>query len=297
MTSTPHRRDHLPTALAVDAPVPLIVYGSLMSGFGMTGLGRLDVTAAARVRLENCRRGFGKKSQYGDRYAMLLEVERGDEPIRATILEDGDPDAAAPGALLLQIPVEDLARIALREGYAPEAVESLARAARAEGLALPDLLWSLARAAEFDVRGYRTRLFELIHYTTPHYIPHPALLSDGRAAITFLPPGREGTGSDAVVAVRVASGMERVLSLREAWDLKPNPGQLDYFAMCLLGEVHGLSLADVLDGGLGDDAFSAMLRRRIDLEVAAEVGRFLEAIGWPEDRYRATFSSSRRRCD
>jgi len=260
----------------------------------MAGLGRLDVTAAARVRLENCRRGFGKKSQYGDRYAMLLEVERGDHPIRAAILERGDRAAAAPEALLLEISLEDLARIALREGYRPEAVESLARAARADGLSFADLLWSLAGAAEHDVRGYRTRLFELTHYTSPHYIPHPALLSDGRAAITFLPPGREGTGCADVVAVRVASGMAQVLSLCEAWHLKPTADQLDYFAMCLLGEVHGLSLPDVL-GGAGDGALCAMLRRRIDLEVAAEVGRFLEAIGWSEERYRATFPGDRRR--
>jgi hypothetical protein len=297
MTASAPRSNDPPAAPAVDAALPLVVYGSLMSGLGMAGLGRVGVRAAARVRLANCRRGFGKKSQYGDRYAMVLEAERGNEPIRAAASEGGAPEAPGPEALLLEIPLADLARVALREGYRPEAVEALARAARAEGMALPDLLWSVAQAAEFDVRSYRIRLFERIHYTSPHYIPHPVLLSDGRTAIVFLPPGREGTGDPDVVGVRVASGVERILSLCEAWRLKPHSDQLDYFAMCLLGEVHGLSLADVLAGSADDDALSAALRRRIDPEVAGEVGRFLEAIGWSEERYREAFpdAGSRRR--
>src|ERR1019366_5495936 len=68
-----------PRALSSD--VLVISYGSLLSGLGLEPFGHLRVRGAARVALLNARRGFGKISQHGDRFAMVLEADYTHQPI------------------------------------------------------------------------------------------------------------------------------------------------------------------------------------------------------------------------
>jgi len=260
-----------------------------MSGLGLSGLRSLPVIDAARVRLVNCRRGFGKLSQYGDRYAMVLEPLRLGEPLRVEAPADS-PDGN-PEALALTISLDDFARVAVREGYRAQAIESLAQRALASRTTLPRYLWGLLEEAHFDQARYRRALFERLGYTSPHYVPHP-VAAGGDPAVTFLAPGAEGSGSDAVVPVRVRTEMTRILSLSEAWQLKPNASQLEYFAMCLLAEVHNLSLADLTGqvAELGD-----RLHERLAAERVHERERFLAVLQLDEGRYRARFPAGVRR--
>lgn len=264
-----------------------------MSGFGLSGLRPLPVIDAGRVRLVNCRRGFGKLSQYGDRYAMVLEPLRLEEPLRVEAPADAGLETdGKPEALALTISLDDFARIAVREGYHAHAIESLARQAIARGTTLPRYLWSLLDEADFDRARYRRALFDRVGYTSPHYVPHPVATAGADPAVTFFAPGAEGSGSEAVVPVRVRTEMTRVLSLDEAWRLKPNASQLDYFAMCLLAEVHNLSLADLAGEAaeVGD-----RLHERLAAERVHERERFLTVLRLDESRYRANFRLGGRR--
>jgi hypothetical protein len=268
----------------------LLGYGSLTSGLGLCGLRPLPARRLERVRLLNCRRGFGKPSQYGDRLAMVLEPLRDDEPIRAEPLGSAPAQAAvSPEALLLALSMEDLTRVARREGYRPEALLSLDEQARSEGTTLPEYLWNVLASISFDRGAYRRELVCRVGYTSPHYVPHPVPVGDGAVAITFLAPGVEGSGAPDIVPMRVAAGSTAVLSMVAAWRAKRNASQLEYFLMCLLGAVHNLSLADVFDGMEEE----AELRRRLaDLaapEMEAEPERFRDALCLSREDYDHRF--------
>jgi hypothetical protein len=266
----------------------LIAYGSLMSGLGLARCGRLPVTAVARVRLTACRRGFGKLSMYGDRFAMVLEGTRTDAPIRAEALA-ADAAVASEGleAMAFTMALPELVTIAVREGYPAEACWPLVAQAERAGKTLAAHLWTLLENASFDPATYRRALFAAAGHTSPHYVPHPVATSGGEPAIVFLPPGPEGSGSDDVVPIRVQSAVTRVLSLREIWRVKPNADQLDYFAMCLLAEVHGVSLADVYGEVAEDRPLTTRIRTRVTEEAGQEAGRFQELLGLSPEVYGA----------
>jgi hypothetical protein len=268
----------------------LICYGSLMSGLGLASLAPLPVSDAWRVRLTNGRRGFGKLSQYGDRFAMVLEPSAARTPIRCVAITDATPTTdAGLDALALTLRVPELARVAQREGYRADALLALARAAEAEGRGLGAYLWAILEDVAFDVAAYRSALAAVVDYTSPHYVPHPVATDAGEPAIVFLPPGAEGCGRPDVVPIRVQSAETRVLGFRQVWSIKPNASQLDYAAACVLAEVHNLSLADVVGGLRAYPPLAKRLEERLQPELAAEPARFREALGLDADRYAARF--------
>lgn len=264
-----------------------IAYGSLMSGLGLAALAPLPVTDAGRVILTDCRRGFGKLSQYGDRFAMVLEPTAARTPIQCTAITVGAPAGLQAMSLTMRVP--ELARVAQHEGYRADALLALAREAERDGVGLGAFLWRLYQDAGFDVVAYRRRLAAVVDYTSPHYIPHPVASSGGEAAIVFLPPGPEGSGRDDVVPIRVRTAETRLLTFRGVWRLKPNPCQLEYGAMCALAEVHGVSLADVLGDLPSYPPLAGLLRQRLAAELAVEPERFRAALGLTAGRFAECF--------
>src|SRR5881397_2186352 len=105
------------TARNPSADVITIGYGSLMSGLGLLPLGRLRVRAAARVALSNARRGFGKFSQHGDRFAMLLEPAQAGQPIEAQLLAADAPPSPQLEGIAYVLQPNEFARLCDREGY------------------------------------------------------------------------------------------------------------------------------------------------------------------------------------
>lgn len=260
-----------------------------MSGLGLGSLGCLQVEDASPVTVSNARRGFGKHSQHGDRYAMILAPLIADSPI----LVGGAPGAPnRPGGLLLHVSLPNFTRIARREGYRPEAILRLADLALGAGTTLPDFLWDLLSGAAFDIARYRRDLFATLGYTSSHYVPHPILLPKERRGITFLAPGREGSGSPDVVPVRVARGADFFLSLAETWARKANESQLDYFAMCLLAGEHSVSVTDLLADRDVHPGLSRRLETRLAVDRPYERQRFRAALGWSSERYRDRFELS-----
>ena len=271
----------------------LVAYGSLMSGLGLKSFGTLPVLDARRVRLTGCRRGFGKFSQYGDRFAMVLEPREARVPIACAPIDAATPRAGDGGvdALALSLSIPELARVAQREGYRANVLLTLARAAERERRGIGAHLWALLAAADFDVGRYRRLLADAVAYTSAHYVPHP-VATGGEPAITFLAPGVEGSGRDDVVPIRVQSAVTRLLTFREAWRLKPNPSQLDYAAMCVCAELHNLSLADVLHDLPAYPPLAALLRARVEQETGAETSAFCAALAMPAARYAERFPAT-----
>jgi hypothetical protein len=272
----------------------LLAYGSLMSGLGLRSFGTLPVADAARVRLTGCRRGFGKLSQYGDRFAMVLEPTAGDVPIACEPITDATPVAGGVDALALTLAVPELARVAQREGYRANALLTLAHAAETQGRGLGAHLWAMLESVSFDVGRYRRVLADAVAYTSSHYVPHP-VATGGEPAITFLAPGAEGSGRDDVVPIRVQSAVTGLFTLREIWRLKPNRSQLDYAAMCLCAELHNLSLADVVHDLPEYPPLAALVRRRVSEEAAEEQAAFCAVLGMPAEQYAERFPEAPRR--
>ncbi len=271
----------------------LIAYGSLMSGLGLTGLAPMPVADAWRVRLIGCRRGFGKLSQYGDRFAMVLEPLAERAPIECRAITAETPiDAHGIDALAYALPVPELARVAQREGYRADALLALARHAERRGQGLGTYLFGIAERAAFDVAHYRRALADVVDYTSPHYVPHPVATETGEPAIVFLPPGAEGSGRAEVVPIRVQSAETRLLGFRHVWRLKPNESQLAYAATCILAEAHNLSLADVLGDLRAYPPLARLVEARLASDLAVEGSRFRAALGIAEERYAVRFPRS-----
>lgn len=266
--------------------MPLIAYGSLMSGLGLEPLGRLQVAGAARVALHNARRGFAKYAQRGDRFALVLEPITAAAPIEARSLAPDEPAGPLPEGLLLAVSPSALERISAREGYEPGAMRALLRRAGAHGMALPDFLWEQLSAAEFDTLAYRERLFAALDYTSPHYIPHPVVVGGSRYGIAFLAPGTEGSGSPRVVPVRARTGNQPLMSAAAAWRERPNASQLSYFATCFLGALHGICQRDLIDDVDPNHDLYTALRAQLARERGAERRRFLAATGLGDESYR-----------
>lgn len=272
--------------------VTILGHGSLMSGRGLSFSGTFAVRRVGIVMLGNCRRGFAKLSMYGDRFATDVE------PVRLPLQgKRVSPRTGGPGGietLALSVSLDDAYRLIQREGYQPGAVHKLTRLGQERGRGLTDFLWQMQTEAGHDVVGYRRRLFALTGYTSPHYIPHPVRVDGDGAALIFLAPGFEATGSETVISVRQQTGVRTVMSAGQTWQHKPNKEQLSYMVSCLLGGVHGLNIGDLLPR-LGDDPrLIAALTERLRPEIETEVPRFLETLGLSAEQYRSAFGEPER---
>ncbi len=267
--------------------VTIIGHGSLMSGSGLSSSGTFRVRQACVVALAACRRGFAKLSRYGDRFATDLEVTK--LPLAGHVVPPTTPPNGEVEALALTTSLDDLYRLAKREGYSPTAVQRLAELAQAQGINLADFLWQVQAEAEHDIVAYRRRLFTLTGFTSSHYIPHPVRLAEAGYALIFLAPGFEGTGADDVISVRQATGIHTLMNTREAWQRKPNEDQLAYFLSCLLGGVHGIGMHDLLATVSEEPALATELTSRISQAMAKEQARFLATTSLTPEDYRRSF--------
>lgn len=287
----------------------VIGYGSLLSGYGLLaerrgGGSKLIARDAFAVRLSNARRGFAKPSSHGHYLAMDLEPVRRGEPIVAHPEFDG-PDkigsaARGIGAVGLVFDREWAALIARREEYDSGKFLELIARADAAGAVLGEFLLDLARRTDFDLLSYRVELRRLLGYTSHGYIFHPVPLTDGRVAIAAIGSGYEGSGDPAVRSKRSEYGMARLLSMREAMEVRSieldRTGQAGYFAECLLGGMHGLAVDDLMAELDLETDWGSELARRFMLAAPGELERFMRASSLDAVRYRAQFTGVAREC-
>lgn len=279
----------------------VIGYGSLMSGFGLRRGSGIRLPTVGRIGLRNARRGFAKLSQHSDCFAMALEPVESRQPIRGRITAPApyphtvshESDATGiPEGVGFHVSFSALQAVCEREGYDYTAMQTLGRQAAEQGRSTSEWLWSLACDARHDLAGYRRALFARTGYASPHYVPHPVALDDGRVAITFLAPGREGSGCDEVVPVRVETGHLELLDASTAWRLKGNEAQLSYFTTCLLAAVHRVAVDDLLPDP-EDRELRAALAARLHALAADEPGWFCEATGLDPQARTVIFAAPR----
>ena len=295
----------------------VIGYGSLLSGYGLLaerrgGGSKLIARDAFAVRLSNARRGFAKPSSHGHYLAMDLEPVRRGEPIVAHAVRHGarktgtgktgtdEIGAGEIGAVGLVFNREWAALIARREEYDSEKFLELIARADAAGAALGDFLLDITRRTDFDLLAYRVELRRMLGYTSHGYIFHPVPLADGRVAIAAIGSGYEGSGDPAVRSKRNEYGMDRLLSMREAMEVRSfdldRAGQAGYFAECVLGGMHGLAVDDLMAELELETDWGGELMRRFALAAPDERERFMRAASLDRERYREQFTGVAHEC-
>jgi hypothetical protein len=125
-------------------------------------------------------------------------------------------------------------------------------------------------------------------------------LSDGRVAIAAIGSGYEGSGDPRVRSKRNELGMERLLTMREAMEVRSfeldRVGQAGYYAECVLGGLHGLAVDDLMDGIDLELEWGVELARHFLLAAPREVELFMRAATLDAPGYRARFSGGARGC-
>ena len=265
----------------VHPPITIVGYGSLMSAYGLARNGAIRASRVRRVQIHNARRGFGKASIHGARFAMVLEPMDRAARLRASTAESPAARGVAQ-ALAIDVAAEFFPSLAQREGYSPTAARKLLALALDSAVDLATYLAEIAEESNGDIADYRGRLRDRLDYTSAHYIPHPIDI-DGSLAIVFLAPGNEGSGSDGVVPVRVRTGVCELMTTREVWLRQPNDDQLDYIAMCLLAGAHGICVDDLL-GDLPTDLVDEL--RRYEARFSQEAASLQSLLHLSQATYR-----------
>lgn len=275
-------------------------YGSLLSGYGLLaerrgGRSRLVARNAWPLAIQNACRGLAKPSSHGSYLAMDIEPEDPAAPISARA---GRAESGEVGGILLEFEREWFAAVARREEYDPAEFERLVEKAEAAGKPLGEFLIAIAERVSFDADAYRRELREMLGYTSPGYIFHPVPLADGRVAIIAIGSGYHSSGDPAVVSRRRECEIDRLLGLDEALELrKPQlvidrVGQVGYFAECVLGGLHGLSVGDLLAGVGTDGERMEAVVRLLKFEAEGERDRFLRATSLDPRGYEERFDSA-----
>jgi hypothetical protein len=228
---------------------------------------------------------------------MDLEPVRRGEPIVARAGVDGDEGIGGVGLVFDR---EWAALIARREEYDSAKFLELIDRADAAGAGLGEFLLEIAQRTAFDLLAYRVELRKLLGYTSPGYIFHPVPLDDGRVGIAAIGSGYEGSGDPAVRSKRNELGMDRLLSMREAMEVRSfeidREGQAGYFAECVLGGMHGLAVDDLMTDVDLETEWGTELMRRFMLAAPGELERFMRASSLDDARYRAQFSGVVHEC-
>jgi hypothetical protein len=277
----------------------MIAYGSLLSGHGILaerrgGKSRLVARKGFPVRLSNARRGLAKPSSHGHYLAMDLEPIVHGTPLvaRPATFDDG----AGIGVLGLEFDREWAPLIARREEYDPAKFVELIELADRAGQPLGEFLYAIAERTRFDLLAYRTALCEMLSYTSHGYIFHPIPFADGRVGIVAIGSGYEGSGDPAVRSKRHEYGMDRLLPLHKALEVRTfeldHVGQVGYFVECILGGFHGLGLADLAEGLDPSSALGLLVTRRLAALLPRERALFMEATSLDEAAYRAAFGGT-----
>lgn len=278
--------------------VLVVGYGSLLSGWGLLaerrgGRSRLLARQAWQLGVGNARRGLAKPSSHGSYLAMDIEPVDPKQPITARVGRARDGEM---GGLLLEFDREWFEPLARREEYDPGEFEKLVQKAESAGKALGEFLLDVAERVSFDLDAYRRELRAMLGYTSPGYIFHPVPLEDGRVAIVAIGSGYHSSGDPEVVSRRREFGIEHLLGFDETLALTSLPldheGQIGYFAECVLGGVHGMSVADLLAGVRSDAQWPRKFSQALRPQAEGERERFLRATSMDSRQYRERFDGT-----
>ena len=277
----------------------VIGYGSLLSGYGLLAVRRGGGSKLVAIDAEpaivlNARRGLAKPSSHGNYLAMDIEPIDAASPITA---RSGlsEPGGRGFGAVLLTFDRSQAPLISRREEYDPAAFMKLLDHADRVALPLGSFLLNIAGETRFNLLDYRRALRDLLGYTSPGYVFHPLPLEDGRVAIIAIGSGYEGSGDPAIISARRRYRIDRLHAFGSALEITSlqldRPGQIGYFAECLLGAIHGLAMEDLMTGFDADAEWAGDLARRVADVMRHEEGHFLDATSMAPESYRLRFGA------
>src|SRR2546425_941135 len=226
------------STMAVTQTDLIFVYGSLMSWLGIDreGAPPLRILASRLAMLPCVRRGFGKWSEGTHRWTMNLSGP----PTIANFTAHGGVQG-----VLLELPVSDLDNLRRREGWPPDLWVRL-REGGSDRPVSGGLLQELAAinpSHDPVIEQWRLLL-------RPPRSDSPMPLDPLSRGLLPVPVQVENGGS---CLLSWSPYSTRLFGIREALSKPPSgkvintANQLEYYAECVLGSLHGVDVADVRD--------------------------------------------------
>lgn len=268
-------------------------YGSLMSFRGLyrNGLGILkDINILNVFRAQiKAHRGFAKPS-YKKIYCMDIDNFELKGSVIRNELEQGYIEG-----LIIKINQRDFPVFCNREGYTKgNKLKNYA----SNYISLGKALWNLFQECIVDndsnqsITEYRKNLREQIEYTSIDYIPHPLELENLGYAITFIAPGKYGTGNAYQPSRKKQNGISGLMNANDV--LKRNDviknEFLEYTLDCLYGGVHGINIRDIINLIPEESEFLNALQKDLTKEsINKEKEQFANTIFGNLERYEQKF--------
>ncbi len=218
-------------------------YGSLMSYRGLFREKNMEILNAFRVQIKG-RRGFAKPS-----LSKIICMDIDDFVLKGEIIKK-DPQQGSVEGLLIKIKQVNFPKYCKREGYINgKKLTTYSSDYKCIGEALWDLF---QKSIDVDpiqsIKEYRKNLKKAINYTSKHYIPHPLDLGDLGYAVTFIAPGKYGTGNAYQLSRKEQEGIFDLMGVNNV--IKRNDVNrkkfFQYTLDCMYGGVHGINVRDII---------------------------------------------------
>ena len=270
-------------------------YGSLMSFRGLyrnwNGITEnIRILDAYRVHIKG-QRGFAKPSS---RNIICMDIDNFE--FKGSLIKIRPRQGYIEG-LLIKINQNYFPEFSRREGYT-KGNELITYSSDYNSIG--EALWNLFQYSIVDndsnqsITEYRNNLREKINYTSIDYIPHPLELKNLGYAITFIAPGKYGTGNTFQPSQKE---QESISGLMNANDVLQRNGVnknefLEYLLQCIYGGVHGINVHDIIDLIPEDSELLKCLQKDLTEEsINKEKRQFAHTIFSSLERYEQKFGN------
>ncbi len=242
-------------------------YGSLMSYRGLFREKNTEILDVFRVRIKG-RRGFAKPSS-----SNIICMDIDDFMLKGNTIKI-DPQPGSVEGLLIKIKQVNFPKYCRREGYF-NGNKLITFSSDYE--CIGEALWALfQKSIDIDpiqsIKEYRKNLKKAINYTSEHYIPHPLDLGDLGFAITFIAPGKYGTGNASLTSRKEERNISHLLDITDVLKRKflDKEAFLNYTLDCLYGGVHGINIRDIINLIPKDSEFYKNVQKNLTKETINE---------------------------
>lgn len=258
--------------------------GLFRNGSGI--LNKIEILDVFRARIKG-KRGFAKPTSK----KLGMDIDYFDHK-GSTIMTNLDQSYVE--GLVIKIKQKDFPEFCNREGYIKgNELISFSSKSKNIGYALWNLFLSSKQENSIQsIKKYRKNLFKKICYTSRHYIPHPLKLKNLGNALTFVAPGRYGTGDEHLTSRKSQKGISKLLNAHDA--LKRNDVNrekfLEYTLECIYGGVHGVNVNDIIELISTDQEFLDDLRIYLTKEkLNEEREKFINQVIGNSEKYKQNF--------
>lgn len=186
-------------------------YGSLMSykGLSRSIKEKKSLLDASKVQIEG-KRGFAKPAMN----KICMDID--DFVLKGSIIKTKVEHGYVEG-LLVKITQRNFPEFCSREGYmGGNKLISYSSKFNSIGEALWKLFQKSIKNDYYrSIRNYRKKLGDILGYTSKHYIPHPLVIENLGYAITFIAPGKYGTGNGNLISRKIEEKISYLMDTNE----------------------------------------------------------------------------------